>query len=282
MGRPRVSVVVPFGGAPHEAGALASALAELDLGPDDEVVVADNGPLPSRPPLPARARLVAAPARRSSYYARNVGAAAADGEWILFLDADCRPPATLLDDYFREPVAERHGLLAGEVEGVGAETGLAARYLVARRHLEVAPHLTKGPHPAGVTANLMVRREAWAELGGFHEVRSGADLEFCWRAAEAGWELEYRPEAKVGHVHTGQLRPALQRAWRYGAGQAWLNRAYPGSSPPPRAARQLGRALGGSVVWTATARFERARFKALDGLWESAFAAGYRWGDNQP
>ncbi len=82
-----------------------------------------------------------APRTRSSYHARNAGAARARGEWILFLDADCRPAPTLLDDYFTAPVVAAVGVLAGEVAGVAGDDGIVGRWLVARRHLAVAPQL---------------------------------------------------------------------------------------------------------------------------------------------
>ena len=53
-----------------------------------------------------------------------------------------------------------------------------------------------------VTANVLVRREAWAAVGGFAEgTRSGADADFCWRLADAGWELEYRDGASLDSLN---------------------------------------------------------------------------------
>ncbi len=281
--RPSVAVVVPFLGTGTEARALVDAVAVLSFRPGDSVVLVDNGPsgVPW-PPLPAGVELVRAPARRSSYHARNAGAAHARGEWILFIDADCRPSATLLDDYFATAPAAGTGLLAGEVEGVAGDDGMVARWLVARRHLAVAPQLTRDAVPVAGTANLMIRREAWSQLGGFAEVSSGADYELCVRAAAAGWGLEYRPRAAVVHVHSGGVRAALARAGRYGAGQAWLHRLHPGAAAPPRASRAAARAVAGWGWWTLTGRFERGAFKALDGAWEAAFAWGWRRGSNSP
>jgi GT2 family glycosyltransferase len=128
----------------------------------------------------------------------------------------------------------------------------------------------------------MVSRPAWTELGGFAEVRSGADYELCLRAAEAGLALQHRPSARVVHVHSGGLRPALARACRYGAGQAWLNRRHPGSAEAPAPVRAAGRAGAGWAWWTLTGRFERGAFKAIDGAWAAAFAWGWHRGSNAP
>ncbi|HEX8742994.1 MAG TPA: glycosyltransferase [Thermoleophilaceae bacterium] len=277
--RPAVSVVVPFLGSAAEGRALVEALGRLRLGEGDEVVVADNGGgLASVRPGGAAAplRAVTALAERSSYYARNVGAEAARNEWLLFLDADTRPPASLLDDYFREPVGERCGAVAGAVVAGRGQRALAARYAASRRYLSQAAHLRDVHRPYAITANLLVRRSAWAEVGGFFEgLRSGGDQDFCWRIQDAGWTLDYREPAAVEHLHRERVRPLLRQMARYSAAIAWMERRAPGSSPRPRVTRRLARSLAGAATWAAAGRGERAAFKLLDGAVVLAEGAGY-------
>ena len=282
MARPAVSVIVPFKGSPGEAAALVATLRGLELGPDDELLVVDNCPRPTVAGVPG-VDVVRADRLASSYYARNAGAGRAANDWLLFLDSDVVPPATLLDDFFSEPIPERCGIVAGEVDGAPGQQALTARHARSRNHLGVEANLLHhGPHPAAGTANLMVRRDLWRRLDGFAEVRSGADLELCWRAQDAGWGFVLNRAARVQHLHAEGLGPTLRKARRYGAGQAWSNRRYPGSAPPPPVLRQVARAFAGIVVWTVSLRFERAAFKALDGASALAFAHGYHLGDNQP
>jgi len=258
-------------------------LGALQLSEDDEAILVDNSPAPMVPAATGEPhRVLRAAGKQSSYYARNLGAEAARHEWILFLDADTRPLPLLLDCYFDRAVEADHGVLAGEVMSAPEQTTLAARHMTARDHLSVEPLLTKKPFPTGVTANLLVRKAMWEQLGGFHEVRSGADFEFCWRAQDAGWRLGYRPDARVMHLHSESVGAMLRKARRYGPGQSWLNRRYPGSAPRPRLLRALARAVAGGIIWTLAARTERARFKLLDGLWTCAYAVGYFSRDNRP
>src|SRR3954451_24461449 len=185
--RPAICVVVPFFGAAPEAAATASALGRLDLAEGDEVVVADNtaaGVFTTPPPHPAS--VVSAKGQQSSYYARNVGVEHSSAEWLLFLDSDCTPPPPLLDDYFSEPIPDNCGVVAGGVTPA-EQDALAAGYARSRGHISEGLHLTREPYPAGITAHLLVRRAAWEAVGEFQErVRSGADVEFCWRVQEAG------------------------------------------------------------------------------------------------
>src|SRR3954447_11218376 len=109
--RAAVDVVVPFAGEEPELRDLLGRLARLELGAHDTITVVDNRPAGAPPPDDAR--VVAPPARQSSSYARNRGAARGAAEWLLFIDADVDPPPGLVDDYFADLPGERDGVLAG-------------------------------------------------------------------------------------------------------------------------------------------------------------------------
>jgi GT2 family glycosyltransferase len=55
-------------------------------------------------------------------------------------------------------------------------------------------------------AFLLLRRELLDELGGFDEGYRlyGEDIDLCYRAARAGWERWYVPQAVVTHVHAAE------------------------------------------------------------------------------
>ena len=61
------------------------------------------------------------------------------------------------------------------------------------------------PAPADwmLAAFLLLRREMLGELGGFDSGFRlyGEDIDLCYRAAKAGWERWYVPEAVVTHTH---------------------------------------------------------------------------------
>lgn len=247
MRRPEVSVVMPFAGDGAGARAAIEALATLDVEPGDELILVDNaGVIGEGFGADNDVTIVAAPGERSPAHARNVGAAHAGHDWILFLDADCRPGAGLLDAYFEEPVAEDTGALVGEVEPAPGAQTLAERYGAARSFLGQAAHLEHPYRPRAAAANLLVRRSAFEQVGGFYErVRAAEDTDFSWRLQAAGWRLEARPRAVAEHRYRDTLAD-LRRQWRgYAAGRAWLARRYEGFEPEPAVARSLGRAWAG-------------------------------------
>ena len=275
-------MVVPFAGTAGEAADSLEALARLELAPGDELLLVDNSAEPAVTGG-GRVRVVRACERRSSYYARNVGAEAAACDWLLFLDADTVPPPDLLDRYFDEEPADGVGAVAGEVSGAGGQNALTARYARSRGHL-VQRDILAGPgmRPMAVTANLLVRSEAFEQLGGFQEgIRSAGDTDFSWRLQDAGWRISYCAAAAVEHRHRETLGALVRQAYRIGGGRAWIARRHEGV-PPLRPVRELARCAAGVLWWGATLRFERAAFKALDAVWVSAEWAGLMRSNAEP
>jgi GT2 family glycosyltransferase len=295
VSRPEVSVVMPFAGDEHAAQDAIDALRALQLKPGDELILADNSGV-ARPR--GGVAVVRVAGERSPAHARNVGAARAHCDWILFLDSDCRAPAGLLEAYFSAPVADDVGALAGDVVPMPAGDTLASRYGSARSFLSQQAHLNHPYRPRAVAANLMVRRAAFEQIGGFYEgVRAAEDTDFSWRLQQAGWRLELRRGAQVEHRYRMTVRD-LRRQWRgYAAGRAWLGRRYEGFTPEPAVARAFGRLRGrvraragllgpgspGAVGSPARPRgappahagaLERGRFLALDALLSADELAG--------
>lgn len=277
VSRPGVSVVVPFLGDADEARALLDTLATLRTAPGDELIVADNTPdgvVAATAAKDGGVTVVSAADRRSASHARNLGAAVASGEWLLFIDADCDPPEDLIDAYFTDPPPEGCGIVAGEIEGVPDQPAFLARWARSRRGPWVSHHLDFGPHPAGVTANLLVRRSAFEQLGGFR-IGGGGDLDLSWRAQDAGWGFAYRPEVIIRHRDRETLRELASQAVAYGGHQHHLRDLHGPSVPRATILRELLRSLGGAAVWTARGRFEAAGFKLVDGYWATLFWWGW-------
>jgi len=277
--RPRVSVVVPFAGSERDAVRLAAQLRELALGPDDELIVADNTEAGvAAPAVGPVARVVRATRERSSYHARNVGASVATRPWILFLDADCAPRSDLVDRYFDPPPAESCAILAGAIADPPDHAALLARYTTSRNFYAGRSGLQGSDDDYAPTGNLLVRRAAFEQVQGFVEgIRSAGDVDLCWRVQRLGWRLERRPAAVAAHRHREDLRSFLEMLARYGAGSSWLNRRYPGAAPRwPLSAYELARSALDAARHTLRGRREEAAFRLVDGLGLLAHNVGYR------
>ena len=187
-------------------------------------------------------RLIANRDNRGFAGAVNQGAGeAGQAEYLLLLNPDACL-VTPLDNVIE--ATQRHGLAAGKLLGEDghAQTGFTLRRLptpatlvfellglnrmwpgnpVNRRYRYLDRDLDQpGPveQPAG--AFLMARRDVWERLGGlderFHPVWF-EDVDFCRRAADAGYRIEYVPSVTALHAgghSVGQVpRPYRAMYW---------------------------------------------------------------------
>jgi GT2 family glycosyltransferase len=261
---------------------MLAFLAYLKLRQGDEVIVADNTDDGVAAAFAGPLRVVTAGAERSSYHARNAGARAARNGWLLFMDADCLPSPGLLDAYFIRQPGDRCGAVAGQIQGEASQRSLAARYARSRRLFAHVDGLIRASDGHAATGNLLVRRDAFDEVGGFAEgIRSAGDVDLCRRLRVAGWEIDFRAGALVHHRHRESLPSLLRAIARYGAGSRWLHQRYPGTSPR----WPLGAGLAGVVRDLASlarrGRLEAAAFRGLDGVGLVAHNLGYLAGANE-
>jgi hypothetical protein len=204
------------------------ALAEM--APDVVATVVDNAStdgtveqVRQRAAVNPRVKLVANRDNRGFAGAANQGFAAAIVDPILLLNPDVRlrTPLSALSEACQE-----HGLAAGQLTGPDgrAQAGFTIRRFptpmslafeliginrlwpsnaVNRRYRYLDRDLNReGPveQPAG--AFLMTRRDVWEQLGGldedFHPVWF-EDVDFCRRAAGAGYRIAYVPQVRAEH-----------------------------------------------------------------------------------
>jgi rSAM/selenodomain-associated transferase 2 len=176
-----VSVVVP---TLDEAAVLASTLDRLvaALPPGCEVVVADGGSSDGTLEIAAlRARVVPAPRGRGPQL--NAGAAAARGEVLVFLHADCWP----------EPgaVEEAVGRLADpRVAAVAFSQRLEGRRWIYRWIERAADLRVRWFQSVYGDSGLALRRETFERIGGYPDVPLFEDLGISERLRRAGGRVE--------------------------------------------------------------------------------------------
>lgn len=155
---------------------------------------------------------VDASARRGPAFARNRGAKAAAGEWLLFCDADDIVAPGWVDSMaagLREADA-----VSGPLPPFGPPEALAAKPAGPEDGL---PTYMEVPYlPSG---NLGVRREAFEAVGGFDErLRTSEDIAFAWSLQVHGCRIAWAPDAVVRRRYRGGLWPMARQHFRYGRG----------------------------------------------------------------
>ncbi len=153
----------------------------------------------------------------SSYSARNAGWTRAKSELVLFLDDDCRLSPGYLEGAVGCLVNGGFDAVAGQVRMPLGDDASAAEVWDSYKHLR---NELLVPNGVAVTANLLVRRQLWEDVGLFPESRvSGADLEWTQLLTTRGYRLGYCADAWVAHPPR-KLRALLKKRVRIGRGQA--------------------------------------------------------------
>jgi GT2 family glycosyltransferase len=244
-GAQRFSVVVP---THHRPDRLVACIDSILAGeyPDYEVLVIDNAPrrpgtaalLRRRYRDDARVRRVAEP-RPGAVRARATGLAAAQGEFVAFVDDD-----TVVDRAWLTAIARAFS---------AAEDVAAVTTLILPWELETLPQLWleqfggygKGfrrqvfdrregssrdslypysPGTYGSGASMAFHTRTLRELGGFdcRLAIGGEDLDLFLKVILSGHRLVYEPAAIAWHKHPSDYQSLRRTVFRYGAGLAAL------------------------------------------------------------
>jgi mycofactocin system glycosyltransferase len=169
--------------------------------------------------------------------ARNAGLAACETDFVAFLDSDVVPRRGWLEallGHFCDPAV---ALVAPRIVGLHEPQNMVSRYEAVRSSLDLglreAPVVPYGTVSYVPSAAIICRRSALEDVGGFDEsLRSGEDVDLCWRFIEAGARLRYEPIALVGHDHRTELRDWFARKAFYGSSAAPLAVRHPGKTAP--------------------------------------------------
>jgi len=200
---PDISIIIPVYNNEEGLDQLLKSIAKQTLQDNTvETIVVDNCST-DRTPEVARNHSVTLVFERdvqSSYAARNRGLEEASGNYIAFIDSDCIPEADWLQAGVGPLVNEEADLVAGRVEFLPtdpSDRSLAELY-DSVSHLRTKQTVASGNAP---TANLFCRREVVESIGSFQtNIISGGDTEWTSKATDAGFRLEYSPEAIVSHT----------------------------------------------------------------------------------
>jgi mycofactocin system glycosyltransferase len=169
--------------------------------------------------------------------ARNTGLAACKTGYVAFLDSDVVPRRGWLEallGHFCDPTV---ALVAPRIVGLAQTDHLVGRYEAVRSSLDlgrreapVVPYTSVSYVPS---AAIICRTAVLRDITGFDEtLRSGEDVDLCWRLVEAGARLRYEPIAQVAHDHRTELRDWVTRKAFYGGSAAPLSVRHPDKIAP--------------------------------------------------
>lgn len=272
---PACSVVIPTYNAAATLGEQLTALAAQEGGVSFDVIIADNGSTDDSAHVAAAwtecldLRVVDASSRRGPSAARNIGAQYARSPLLLFCDAD--------DVVGREWVRTLVEALASS-----PFVGGPCHPFSSRSGIWLPGYGSDGLPVAwddweyAFAGNFGITKEAWLQVGGFDETLTGAEeIEFAWRARNAGIQPEFAAAADIKYRVRSSLRGRLWHEYNSGRGTAMLARRL----FPDRISRRSWKSQVRHIA-ILVSRFPRTARGASWASWAAvlAFEAGSRAG----
>ena len=271
------SVVVPARDAADVLRMQLASLAAQQTSFHLEIIVVCNSSLDGTGPVAASflnelpdMRIVSADGAVGSGAVRNVGAALARGEYLLFCDADDRVDAAWVQQSVL--ALKRWDAIGGRLELERLNTAITRAWRAPLVHTDANP-VVAGFLPSPTTANCGVKTAVFRELGGFkEEFRQSVDNDFFWRLQLKGYSVGFAPESLVHYRHRTTIRAVFLQSYQWGRGHAHLYSQFRVHGMPRSDVGSALIAWGRLIVMALpSARSYRSR-----GIW--ARRAGYRLG----
>ncbi len=270
---PPVSIIIPTYNRAHELERCLRSLFELDYPTGNlEILVVDDGSTDATQSivqpmvLEAQAlgiemRVVRHEKRQGVAISRNTGAQAAQHALIAYLDSDCVASRGWLSELVPAFQDTRIAAVGGMIRAY--ERGsMLGRYEDSRSSLFMGKRAQQvcleGPLTYLPTANLLIRRAIWQQLGGFAPLTFGEDVDFCRHLLATGARILYLPQGIVYHDYRTTLGAFLRIRVAYASAEAALLQRHPTERRtlllPPEQAAFAGLALGGLCGLAGQAR----------------------------
>lgn len=142
---------------------------------------------------------------------RNVGIKNSSGDLIIFIDANCIPDKNWLSLIVSTALKEKQFIVAGGVSPSNNNEINTIAHRSNKKYISEAP-----------TINLLINKQVIKKIGLFNEKGTyGEDVDFTWRAIDAGFKIRYLPEAFVIH-NMGSFSEQCRRMYRYGGARLKL------------------------------------------------------------
>ncbi len=258
-----ITIVVPAYNASRTLRRCLQALRRQDIPAETyEIIVVDDGSTDDTTEI-ARAmgaRTIRIP-HSGPAAARNAGLEAAQGDLILFTDADCEPTphwARSLLEALADP-----GVVGAKGTYLTRQRELIARFVQVEYEERYARMAGRERIDFIDTYSAGYRRAVLLENGGFDttfQAPTVEDQELSFRLASKGYRLVFVPQAQVYHQHVTSIPAYFRRKYHIGYWKAlmlrWLPEKAMSDSHTPQALKvQIvtlglgGLGLAGAILW---------------------------------
>jgi len=226
------SIVIPTYNRPERLEKCLQSIAQLDYPRDRfEVVVVDDGSeMPLAPivqPFESELslRLIRQP-NAGPASARNTGAAAAQGTYLVFTDDDCQPQSNWLTVLAAAIAHHPTALIGGYTINALSENPYSTASQLLIDYIYHYYNILAGEATFFASNNFAVPRELYQKVGGFDTtfpLAAGEDREFCDRWRAFGYSMVYTSAMQIFHSHYLTLAKFWRQHFNYGRGAFWFH-----------------------------------------------------------
>jgi glycosyltransferase involved in cell wall biosynthesis len=161
--------------------------------------------------------------KQSSYAARNFGVENCEGNVLAFTDSDCVLSQNWLLNIYNEVKKDDNKIISGNIElFIKDEENIWENFdkiVHMRNDLKIKKNEI-------ATANMVVSKEVFLDIGFFDEVKSGGDFNWAKTAVKEGYKIVFKPDIIVFHPtrkNYNEIRKKLLRL-AYGEGELYKKR----------------------------------------------------------
>lgn len=225
---PSISIIIPTHDAADTIGQCLNVLFDQTVSCRRyEIIVVNDG---STDPTEEVAReydvRVVTQPNQGRAAAKNAGIREANGELLLFIDADCEATRSWIEEV-TAPFTDQ------EIVGVAGtlrtrQKGIVARFTQIEYEDKYEIMASSDYVDIVDTASAAYRRRVFEENGMFDTTLFTAeDTDFSFRLANKGYRMAFAPRATVFHQHPESISGYARRKWGYGYCRTVLYRRYP-------------------------------------------------------
>ncbi len=223
---PSVSVIVPVYNGMSTLPDCLDSIDRQDYTGEIEVIVVDDGSTDGSGDYAAsRGYRLIRQENLGPGIARNSGAKAAKGDYLVFTDSDC-----ILDNDFISELIKP--LINSDIIGSQGWQYTNQRSLVARfiqyEYSERYDLQASSDYIDWIaTYGACYRRDVFLQAGGFNETYSSEDCELSIRLAKQGYKMVYVPTARCQHRHYEKLHSFIRYKYKRAYWTIWLYKRHP-------------------------------------------------------
>ncbi|HSU27177.1 MAG TPA: glycosyltransferase, partial [Chitinophagaceae bacterium] len=215
------SIIIPTYNRPEILKECLHALEQLNYPKEDmEIIISDDGSADINQPivnlfsnLPI---LFISGTNSGPATARNRGARMANGDWLVFIDDDCRPDTAFLSQVI--PHLQTGLLLGGKTTNIEKSIYSTASQVLVDY---IYRYFNKKDPVFFTSNNMVVSKNIFLEKGGFDEtfpLAAAEDRQFCREWIQSGKKLKYIPAAIIYHAHHLTRKGFWKQQKNYGRG----------------------------------------------------------------